>query len=577
MSVKSVSEERNIRKMGPNCIGIVLCRRSSDDLSSSHDKSSTTLSGPGPPFDGYLMYEELVHENMQCFWNPCLLQSMAKLHYRGYLVPDTILVDGSEYTIEVVRSAWRRRVLLPPQGYEIESVGDIDHISVTPIPQTQFAPLPEAVCKVIYDLNSEGTLATCDVIAAKLETSFPCMAVPGDSILYRCLGELIRERKLYHNGHGYSVVTPDTYRRTAVLPGPDRQLLMTNEEAIMRMHAPSRSTSVQTDRALSTWSSADRIVTSSPTEQKLKRSYSLRILRPRDVHANRSSTETTKKEKVSVFSRWFRRKNHKHEPPPSTATTEVTLHSRSTQTKGRSRSVGRSSSRSSYRDASPSQTGSRSASLPRRTSSQKACPLHGGSVRKTRPVTYNGYREGWSEKLNNGDLARRENKPLNITNNEFRRLTSPPQSPGWNSPASVLVDRLLHPSYNFKNGVNKPVEENAKRAEVGSTDCKPVSKPTPIIGNSIDVEMTFDGKTRVPSVVSNIETSWNQTLRPGTTTIVTNVSTNVSRVTKDKNTDTPVKSKLAEAKAAFFSDKQTDCKDDSGFSSVSSQPVSVAL
>lgn len=195
-------------------------------------------------------------------------------------------------------------------------------------------------------------------------------------------------------------------------------------------------------------------------------------------------------------------------------------------------------------------------------------------MRKTRPATYNGYREGWGEKLNNGDPARREDKPLNITNNEFRRMTSPPYSPGWNSPASVLVDRLLHPTSNFHKNI-KPAEENVKRSD--ATDNKPVPKTTtPIIGNSIDVEMTFDGKTRGPSVVSNIETSWNQTLRPGTTTIVTNVSTNVSRVTKEKTIDTPVKSKLAEAKAAFFNEKQ-DCKDDSGFSSISSHPVSVAL
>ncbi|KAH8033380.1 hypothetical protein HPB51_011569 [Rhipicephalus microplus] len=74
----------------------------------------------GPP--GWSLFRGFVHENAQCFWNQCLVQSVACLEYRGYLIPSTIFVSGNEYTLEVVRSAWSRRVLRPPVGYEIQKL-----------------------------------------------------------------------------------------------------------------------------------------------------------------------------------------------------------------------------------------------------------------------------------------------------------------------------------------------------------------------------------------------------------------------------------------------------------------------
>lgn len=305
--------------------------------------------GPGPPtLDGTVVFKDLVKENCECYWNPTLVQSVRNLEYKGCVTPATLLVSGSEYTLEVVRSAWARRVLRPPVGFLIVMLGDVDPMDMSAVPQTQFAPLPEALCKVVYDLTSEGDIATLPLISAKLKNTYPEMVVPREDILYQSLGTLIRERKLYHTGEGYSVVTPDTFRLLAMSPPLERQMLLTNEEAIVRLHGPSvtissvddgdlcRTASTQTTQRdmLSTWSSAERIL--SPNKQngieqkmgKLKRSHSLRILRGRDKEKitrsnsfrsprtspvshreSRSDPENqdpNKKEKGSMLSKLFR-------------------------------------------------------------------------------------------------------------------------------------------------------------------------------------------------------------------------------------------------------------------------------
>lgn len=115
MPPRPCTEDRRRCLLLGNCLVLVCKRVGPDDV-------EPTTKETGPP--GWSLFRGFVHENAQCFWNQCLVQSVACLEYRGYLIPSTIFVSGNDYTLEVVRSAWSRRVLRPPIGYEIQRLGE---------------------------------------------------------------------------------------------------------------------------------------------------------------------------------------------------------------------------------------------------------------------------------------------------------------------------------------------------------------------------------------------------------------------------------------------------------------------
>lgn len=104
------------------------------------------------------------------------------------------------------------------------------------IAQTQFTPLPEALCLVISRMNSAHETASLSVLHCRLTEHFCDMIVPNEDIVYSALGKLIKDRKIYHTGDGYFIVTPETYRMTTVGPLPERPMLLTNEEAMHKLH-----------------------------------------------------------------------------------------------------------------------------------------------------------------------------------------------------------------------------------------------------------------------------------------------------------------------------------------------------
>ncbi|GFT07592.1 storkhead-box protein 1 [Trichonephila clavipes] len=78
----------------------------------------------GKQEDGHSIFADFLQQNSMCFWNACLTRSVASLEYRGCLVPSTLLISGTEFALEVVRSAWARRVLRPPKGYAVGRLGN---------------------------------------------------------------------------------------------------------------------------------------------------------------------------------------------------------------------------------------------------------------------------------------------------------------------------------------------------------------------------------------------------------------------------------------------------------------------
>ena len=75
-------------------------------------------------------------------------------------------------------------------------IGDVDGCAVQPISQSQFTPLPEALCWVIWELNLAERSAGLEDVVRSLSDAFPDLVPPTHKVVYDTLGKLIRERKV---------------------------------------------------------------------------------------------------------------------------------------------------------------------------------------------------------------------------------------------------------------------------------------------------------------------------------------------------------------------------------------------
>ncbi|CAO1326984.1 unnamed protein product [Diamesa hyperborea] len=206
---------------------------------------------------GYMIFQNFLAANSQCWWNTPLTAATRALKYAGHVAPGMLLVTAEPCALEILRGAYARSVLKPPATYVISSVGDIDDCIITPISQTQFTPLTEAVCDVIMDLTSHGQSATIETTKKLLAVRFAHMQQPSNDIVYDTLVQLQQERKIYQTAKGYFIVTPERrrsrsrpprngsmhrsldeemYEDRSKSPNESRTMLMTNSEAIHNMY-----------------------------------------------------------------------------------------------------------------------------------------------------------------------------------------------------------------------------------------------------------------------------------------------------------------------------------------------------
>uniref|UniRef100_A0A8W7PZC6 Winged helix Storkhead-box1 domain-containing protein n=1 Tax=Anopheles coluzzii TaxID=1518534 RepID=A0A8W7PZC6_ANOCL len=219
------------------------------------------LTKPGnPPEDfwmydsGYTIFQNFLSANLQCWWNAPLAAATKVLKYLGHISPGMLLITAEPCALEIIRSAYARSVLKPPATYLINSVGDIDDCIVTPIVQTQFTPLTEALCDVIMELTSQGQSATIENIRNRLRSRFTHMQQPSVEVIYDTLVQLMQEIKIYQTSKGYFIVTPEKRRNKtnaaleygAGFPGVDldgngptkesKTLLMSSHEALSSLY-----------------------------------------------------------------------------------------------------------------------------------------------------------------------------------------------------------------------------------------------------------------------------------------------------------------------------------------------------
>ncbi|KAM6265893.1 LOW QUALITY PROTEIN: storkhead-box protein 1 [Porphyrio hochstetteri] len=84
-------------------------------------------------------------------------------------------------------------------------------VLMNPLWQPQFSSLSEGICCTVSAMNASHMMVTQETLTEQLVKKYPGIAVPSHKILYNILGTLIKERKIYHTGEGYFIVTPNTY------------------------------------------------------------------------------------------------------------------------------------------------------------------------------------------------------------------------------------------------------------------------------------------------------------------------------------------------------------------------------
>ncbi|NXK63782.1 STOX1 protein, partial [Sylvietta virens] len=105
-------------------------------------------------------------------------------------------------------------------------LGDVTPALMNRLLQSRSVPLAEGICRTISDMNADHVMVTQKTLTEQLVKNYPGIAVPSHNILYNILGTLIKERKIYHTGEGYFIVTPNTYFITNDAIEDNRRILL---------------------------------------------------------------------------------------------------------------------------------------------------------------------------------------------------------------------------------------------------------------------------------------------------------------------------------------------------------------
>ena len=78
------------------------------------------------------------------------------------------------------------------------------------IPHSQFISLTTALHDTVTELDRNDRCASRDAIVKYLKNVYHNVRIPSEDIIHKCLGKLIEQRKIYHDGVGYRALIDDS-------------------------------------------------------------------------------------------------------------------------------------------------------------------------------------------------------------------------------------------------------------------------------------------------------------------------------------------------------------------------------
>lgn len=141
-------------QVAPHSLALVLsqaCTGDKEDSPSSSSLSPSPSSSSTPPaalsvklqhHTGYEVFASFKSVNMQHFWNKALTHALSEMFFLGWIDECVLLIQGKEVHLQVLRNAWNRRTLKPPQGFNIKCIGGSFVVVVVVVSETQMHAEP---------------------------------------------------------------------------------------------------------------------------------------------------------------------------------------------------------------------------------------------------------------------------------------------------------------------------------------------------------------------------------------------------------------------------------------------------